>query len=302
MEKIKCSKCKQLKEFNNSNFFYGKGKNKKNRICRFCANEKAVKRKRQQRQADRLESNDRHKKRVEKNKEYLKKYKPKIYPPNEDESILITCYGCNEAKPHIFKFFNAHKHMKNGLERKCRICKNIDQLKSRNKRMENPDYAKRARKKQRAQNKKHYIENKEQYQERNRRNRERNRIRAREKYDPVKEKARHKKRWENTNYRLSKLMANRINQTIRDKNYQSWTKFVDYSVDDLIKHLESKFKPGMSWDNYGKYGWHIDHIKPISHFDCESYSDEQFKECWSLENLEPKWAFDNLSKGARFVG
>lgn len=71
-----------------------------------------------------------------------------------------------------------------------------------------------------------------------------------------------------------------------------------YSKNDYINNIESKLKDGMNWDNYGD--WHIDHIVPISHFDL---SDErQIRICWSLDNLDPKWAFDNLSKSNRRVG
>jgi hypothetical protein len=51
----------------------------------------------------------------------------------------------------------------------------------------------------------------------------------------------------------------------------------------------------MTWDNYGE--WHIDHIKPISSFTFETCDDEQFKECWSLENLQPMWGVENIKKG-----
>ena len=64
--------------------------------------------------------------------------------------------------------------------------------------------------------------------------------------------------------------------------------------EDLEKHLESKFEEGMSWDNYGE--WHIDHIIPQSHFDINSADCEEFKKCWSLENLQPLWKKDNLKK------
>lgn len=62
--------------------------------------------------------------------------------------------------------------------------------------------------------------------------------------------------------------------------------------------LEAKFKPGMSWGNHGE--WHIDHKRPIASYDFSSADDPAFKECWSLENLQPLWAKENLSKGARY--
>jgi hypothetical protein len=63
---------------------------------------------------------------------------------------------------------------------------------------------------------------------------------------------------------------------------------------DLMAHLESKFKDGMSWQNMGQ--WHIDHIIPVSLWEFETYTDREFKQCWSLCNLQPLWALDNLKK------
>jgi hypothetical protein len=55
----------------------------------------------------------------------------------------------------------------------------------------------------------------------------------------------------------------------------------------------------MTWKNYGK--WHIDHIRPISSFKITGIDCEDFKKCWSLSNLQPLWAFDNLSKGTKLI-
>ena len=63
----------------------------------------------------------------------------------------------------------------------------------------------------------------------------------------------------------------------------------------LKSHLESKFAPGMTWENMGQ--WHIDHIIPLN-----SVSEEQ--EMLSLcryTNLQPLWSFDNLSKGSKLL-
>lgn len=67
-----------------------------------------------------------------------------------------------------------------------------------------------------------------------------------------------------------------------------------YSADDLKLHMESLFKEGMSWDNYGE--WHIDHIKPVSLFDPET----DISIVNSLDNLQPLWAYENLSKGNKY--
>jgi len=58
-----------------------------------------------------------------------------------------------------------------------------------------------------------------------------------------------------------------------------------------------QFKPGMTWDNYGYYGWHIDHKVPCSNFDL-SKPEEQYK-CFHYTNLQPLWAEENLIKGGK---
>lgn len=81
----------------------------------------------------------------------------------------------------------------------------------------------------------------------------------------------------------------------RDKSF--W-KTISYEPKVLLEHLELQFWYGMSWDNYGE--WHIDHIKPKSKFQIESFGDEQFMECWALVNLQPLWGEDNVLKGDKF--
>lgn len=70
------------------------------------------------------------------------------------------------------------------------------------------------------------------------------------------------------------------------------------SSEELKAHLESQFLDGMSWDNYGYYGWHIDHIRPCASFDLTKQ--EHQMECFHYKNLRPAWRFDNQSKGAKY--
>jgi len=67
-----------------------------------------------------------------------------------------------------------------------------------------------------------------------------------------------------------------------------------YSIEDLKEHISKQFKDGMSWDNHGE--WHIDHITPQSLLPFSSMEDDNFIKCWSLSNLQPLWAKDNLIK------
>lgn len=71
-----------------------------------------------------------------------------------------------------------------------------------------------------------------------------------------------------------------------------------YSRDELMAHLECQFMPGMTWENYGPT-WHIDHILPLASFSYKTPDCPDFKKAWALSNLQPLWAVENLSKGAR---
>lgn len=75
-----------------------------------------------------------------------------------------------------------------------------------------------------------------------------------------------------------------------------------YSREDLMRHLEGKFQPGMTWENYGLHGWHIDHKIPKSLFSFNTTEDEEFKRCWDLSNLQPMWATENRMKFNKYDG
>jgi len=67
----------------------------------------------------------------------------------------------------------------------------------------------------------------------------------------------------------------------------------------------------MNWENRGTYNpntwkdddlstwtWNIDHIIPHSLFNYTSLEDEDFKKCWSLDNLRPYSAKQNILDGS----
>lgn len=67
-----------------------------------------------------------------------------------------------------------------------------------------------------------------------------------------------------------------------------------YSALQLKEHIEKQFLPGMTWENHGD--WHVDHIRPVTNF---LTTDDVSVVC-ALENLQPLWEFDNLSKNNKF--
>ncbi len=100
---------------------------------------------------------------------------------------------------------------------------------------------------------------------------------------------------ENYRFALRKRMSVAVRHSLKSgKLGVGWVKLLGYNVADLIKHLEAQFLDGMSWENFGE--WHIDHVVPQAAFSFESERDPQFKKCWALENLQPLWASENLSK------
>lgn len=61
----------------------------------------------------------------------------------------------------------------------------------------------------------------------------------------------------------------------------------------LRDYLAEKFTDGMSWENYGD--WHVDHVIPLA----SAKSKEELIRLWHYSNLQPLWASDNISKGAK---
>ena len=53
----------------------------------------------------------------------------------------------------------------------------------------------------------------------------------------------------------------------------------------------------MSWENYGNV-WHLDHVKPKAKFNFNEERD--FRRCWSLVNLQPMLAGENIMKSDKY--
>jgi hypothetical protein len=101
-------------------------------------------------------------------------------------------------------------------------------------------------------------------------------------------------------YKITCCLRGRIIRVLNGKNKSDRTiKLIGCSPEQLKIHLESKFLPGMTWENHG-FGndkWHVDHIKPCRSFDLSE--SEQQRQCFNYKNLQPLWQFENLSKGAK---
>lgn len=101
--------------------------------------------------------------------------------------------------------------------------------------------------------------------------------------------------------RLHGNVSRAIRSAIRlNKAGRGWESLVGYTRADLVAHLEQRFLAGMTWENYGE--WEIDHIRPRVSFAFVAAEDQQFKECWALNNLQPLWMPENRRKHARWNG
>lgn len=98
--------------------------------------------------------------------------------------------------------------------------------------------------------------------------------------------------------KIAHSIRTRIWQGIKNTSNTSSSELTGLSWHDLKNYLQSKFQPGMTWDNYAKNGWHIDHIKPLSKFDLTD-EDEQ-RRAYHYTNLQPLWAKDNIRKSDKY--
>jgi hypothetical protein len=103
-------------------------------------------------------------------------------------------------------------------------------------------------------------------------------------------------------YKLISNFRTAIYQVLKENNVEKNKHYFDilkYTPEELISHLEKQFTDSMTWENYGE--WHVDHRMPISSFVFESVDDDSFMKCWSLDNLQPMWGKENITKGDKII-
>jgi hypothetical protein len=196
-----------------------------------------------------------------------------------------------------------HKHPTSilGVRGVCKICrkeeknknlqyreKNKEQILLKNKLWlnNNPDYMKNYNKTYNLNNREKLNnkvknwrnDNKEKYLEHTR-------IKRKEKYDT------------DINFKLKLLIRCRINKIINFNRNKSSLEILGCDIEYFKKYIETQFTKNMSWENYGYYGWHIDHKIPLSSANTE---DEIYKLC-HYTNLQPLWGVDNLKKSNKIL-
>lgn len=107
--------------------------------------------------------------------------------------------------------------------------------------------------------------------------------------------------WQDPKFRIEASIRAGVNKGIRkgSKSARRTFEVLGYSLSELMRHLEKQFEPGMSWDNHGIHGWHIDHRIPLDAHNYETPDDVDFKKAWALQNLRPMWGVENISKHAK---
>lgn len=210
---------------------------------------------------------------------------------------MKICSCCDKLKP--YKDFGKRSVNKDRLDTHCRVCRRLKAKKYYNSLFE--DKRKEIKKKQYWSNRQRHLESSKKYY--------RNNKDKKSKYDKVYRKknkkriAQYKNKWEKERrnlpvFKIKRNLRRRIHHLLINKHKSSSTfELIGCSAEQFKDHIESLFTEGMSWDNYGFYGWHIDHIIPCCSFDLTQESEQ--KKCFHYSNQRPMWAKDNLVKGSR---
>lgn len=190
-----------------------------------------------------------------------------------------VCTKCKENK-NLLNFYK-DKNTKSGYGSRCKDCVKLCAKESQ---INNKDYRKEYLKNYSKENIVSLRENKKIYRENNREyftNYHRNYHVERRKKDIL--------------YRVKHNVRNRLWCAFKKSNWkkEGSEKLLGAKYEFVISYIESLFIDGMSWDNYGK--WHIDHIIPLASAETK----EEAEKLCNYKNLQPLWAFDNLSKGMK---
>ena len=100
------------------------------------------------------------------------------------------------------------------------------------------------------------------------------------------------------NYKLLCNLRGRIYGVLKGKSKSASTmELLGCTIEELWIHLESKFEPWMTRENYGKGGWDVDHIKACANFDLTDPAQQRI--CFHYTNLQPMEHIANIKKGTR---
>ena len=217
-------------------------------------------------------------------------------------NLTKTCTVCQIEYPATIEFF--HKSCSRGrysLRSTCKQCYSIKSKEKYNKLSE------KTKKKLREKSLQRYYGNREYYLDKQKEWLSANQEKRNEQQREYSYKNRQKrneylknKRQRDTQFRVRKNIRDRMRAAMNGIGKSKHTmELLGCSIEELKIYLEKQFVKGMCWNNYGKKGWHIDHILPCASFDLTD--PEQQKICFHYTNLQPLWAKDNYKKRDKVI-
>ena len=218
---------------------------------------------------------------------------------NSQEKLCKKCGIVHPLTEVYFSKSKGKKSSKSGWYGTCKACKKKYRDQNRDRRSEkNREWYSLNREKKLEQNRKWYETNKEEVNKQRKTYREENR----EKYlEQV--RSYNRKRRSDPVCRLQENVSRMVYAAIKRGGQTkggSTFDYLPYTPKQIREHLENQFDDKMSWDNYGSY-WHLDHIYPKSLLPYDSMDHPNFYKCWTLENLQPLEASENIIKSNNVV-
>jgi hypothetical protein len=208
---------------------------------------------------------------------------------------MKKCTKCKENKQ--FQDFPKKHNSKDGYHQLCKICINL----------RNKQYREKNREKFIASSKKYALNNREkvlkqkiEYSKKHKKEKALYDIEYRKNNKEMFKKAKIEyelRNKDNPIFKIKRNLRRRIHHVVAN-GYKSVSseELLGCTGEEYKKYLESKFKPGMTWDNYGPE-WHIDHIIPCNNFNL--LDQEEQKRCFHYTNTQPLWKEENLKKGRK---
>lgn len=94
-------------------------------------------------------------------------------------------------------------------------------------------------------------------------------------------------------FREAKLRRTELYHNLKERSLSPrMERLLGCDITTLVRHLETQFTEGMTWDTWGRWGWHLDHRRALA----TAESVEEVHQLFHFTNLQPLWAPANLSK------
>lgn len=182
---------------------------------------------------------------------------------------MKECKSCNIEKE--LTEFTKSKNYKDGYTNQCRECrKSLRRLNAVKERQQCREYYYR--------NREEVLKQKSEYHSRPQ--------------TKVRKNLYNKKRRKTDRlYKIKDCIRRRINTYVKEKK-KSTLECLGCTTEFFMDYIESQFKDGMTWDNHGRDGWHLDHIIPLASANTE----EEIYKLNHYTNFQPLWAEENMKK------